>query len=243
MKKRQIIAMLSCLVVGMAGFAGAYTTEKAQNKAELEQQAEEQEEQEQISQQASTIVEPLPKTSDEETTENTEEAESTEAEETTAEPTASSEAAETVADADTDTTLHFSPEDGLRWPLEGNVLLDYSMDHTIYFPTLEQYQYNPALVIAGDVNSKVYLVAKGTIVDITTNEETGCTVTEDLGDGYTAIYGQLKELNFEEGDTVERGQVIGYVSEPTKYYSVEGTNLYFAMEKDGEPINPLEYFE
>lgn len=239
MKKRQIIAMLSCLVVGMAGFAGAYTTEKAQNKAELEQQAKEQEEQEQISQQASTIVEPLPKSADEETTENTEEVESTEAEETVAESTDSSEAAETVAD----TTLHFTPQDGLRWPLEGNVLLDYSMDHTIYFPTLEQYQYNPALVIAGDVNSKVYLVAKGTIVDISTNEETGCTVTEDLGDGYTAIYGQLKELNFEEGDTVERGQVIGYVSEPTKYYSVEGTNLYFAMEKDGEPIDPLEYFE
>lgn len=239
MKKRQIIAMLSCLVVGMAGFAGAYTTEKAQNKAELEQQAKEQEEQEQISQQASTIVEPLPKSADEETTENTEEVVSTEAEETVAESTDSSEAAETVAD----TTLHFTPQDGLRWPLEGNVLLDYSMDHTIYFPTLEQYQYNPALVIAGDVNSKVYLVAKGTIVDISTNEETGCTVTEDLGDGYTAIYGQLKELNFEEGDTVERGQVIGYVSEPTKYYSVEGTNLYFAMEKDGEPIDPLEYFE
>ena len=98
-------------------------------------------------------------------------------------------------------------------------------------------------MISGEVNDTVLLVAKGQITDITTDEVTGCTVTEDLGDGYTAIYGQLKELNFEVGDMVSAGQVLGYVSEPTKYYSVEGSNLYFAMEKDGEPINPMEYFQ
>ena len=133
--------------------------------------------------------------------------------------------------------------EGLAWPLEGDVLLNYSMDATTYFPTLDQYRYNPAIVISGEVNDTVLLVAKGQITDITTDEVTGCTVTEDLGDGYTAIYGQLKELNFEVGDMVSAGQVLGYVSEPTKYYSVEGSNLYFAMEKDGEPINPMEYFQ
>ena len=91
------------------------------------------------------------------------------------------------------------------------------------------------------LNDKVYIVAKGKIISIETNEETGCTVTQDLGDGYTAIYGQLKELTFDKGDDVECGQVVGYVSEPTKYYSVEGSNLYFAMEKDGKPIDPTEY--
>jgi murein DD-endopeptidase MepM/ murein hydrolase activator NlpD len=145
---------------------------------------------------------------------------------------------ETFAD-----TLHFASEDNLVWPLEGEVLLNYSMDSTIYFPTLDQYKYNPAVVIGGDVNSKVYLIAKGIITDISTNEVTGCTVTEDLGDGFEAVYGQLKELNFSVGDEVEGGQVIGYVSEPTKYYSVEGSNVYFELLKDGEPVNPLEYFD
>jgi murein DD-endopeptidase MepM/ murein hydrolase activator NlpD len=140
-------------------------------------------------------------------------------------------------------TLHFASEDNPVWPLEGNVILDYSMDSTVYFPTLEQYKYNPAVIIEGAVNSKVYLIAKGVITDISTNEVTGCTVTQDLGDGYEAVYGQLKELNFAVGDEVEGGQVIGYVSEPTKYYSVEGSNLYFQLLKDGEPVNPLEFFE
>mgnify|MGYP002764399088 CR=1 FL=1 len=139
--------------------------------------------------------------------------------------------------------LHFDADTGLMWPMEGNVILDYSMDSTVYFATLDQYKYNPAVIIAGDVNSKVYAVARGKVTGIDNNEETGCTVTVDLGDGYEAVYGQLKELNFSVGDYVEAGHVIGYVSEPTKYYSVEGSNLYFELKKDGQPVDPVTYFE
>lgn len=140
----------------------------------------------------------------------------------------------------TQEALHFNPENGLVWPIEGTVLLDYSMDSTIFFPTMQQYQYNPAMVISGKVNQKVYFVAKGKVVNVSTNEETGCTVTQDIGDGYMAVYGQLKEVVFEVGDMVESGQVVGYVSEPTKYYSVEGSNVYFQILKDGVPVDPEE---
>ena len=140
-------------------------------------------------------------------------------------------------------SLHFPAEEGLLWPMDGNVIMNYSMDATIYHATLDQYKYNPAIIIAGAVNNKVYSVAKGQITDISQNEVTGTTVTVDLGDGYQAIYGQLKELNFAEGDYLESGHVIGYVSEPTKYYSVEGSNLYFELQKDGKPIDPILFFE
>ena len=140
-------------------------------------------------------------------------------------------------------SLHFPVEEGLLWPMDGNVIMNYSMDATIYHATLDQYKYNPAIIIAGEVNNKVYSVAKGKISDISQNEVTGTTVTVDLGDGYQAVYGQLKELNFDEGDYLESGHVIGYVSEPTKYYSVEGSNLYFELQKDGEPIDPIVFFE
>jgi murein DD-endopeptidase MepM/ murein hydrolase activator NlpD len=115
------------------------------------------------------------------------------------------------------------------------------MDSTIYFPTLEQYRCNPAMVISGNVNDKVFAMATGKITDIQENEETGCTVIQDLGDGYAAVYGQLKELNFAKGDTPEAGQVLGYVSEPTKYYTTEGSNVYFQLKKDGKAVDPKEY--
>lgn len=140
-------------------------------------------------------------------------------------------------------TLHFAAEDGILWPTEGNVILNYSMDSTVYFATLDQYKYNPAVIISGEVNQKVYSVAPGRISAIENDEVTGCTVTVDLGDGYQAVYGQLKELNFAEGDYVESGHVLGYISEPTKYFSVEGSNLYFELLKDGSPIDPVECFQ
>lgn len=150
---------------------------------------------------------------------------------------------ETATQAKAARTLHFTPETDLGWPLEGDVLLNYSMDQTVYFATLDQYKYNPAIIIAGKVNDTVRAAATGRITKIKTNEETGTTVTMDLGDGYTAVYGQLKEVLYNKGAIVEAGNAIGYIAEPTKYYSVEGSNLYFELLKDNEPVNPMQYIE
>ena len=89
-------------------------------------------------------------------------------------------------------------------------LIDLVKEKNLVFHMGYMYRYNPAIVISGNVNDRVTLVAKGKITDISVNEETGCTVTQDLGDGYQAVYGQLKDLNFEEGAmTRERNCQIG----------------------------------
>ena len=190
--------------------------------------------------QASAVI-PPEQTAEAEQLEQTAEAVTTESTEVAqVEKEEENETAETGAGVN---ALHFDPEDGMLWPMEGNVILNYSMDSTIYFATLDQYKYNPAVIIAGEVNNKVYSVAKGKVIGLSNNEETGCTMTVDLGDGYRAIYGQLKEPNFAVGDYVESGHVLGYVAEPTKYYSVEGSNLYFALQKDGQPVDPVAFFQ
>ena len=139
--------------------------------------------------------------------------------------------------------MSFSESDSLTWPVAGSVVLDYSMDGSIYFPTLEQYKYNPALIIGSDEGAQVTAAAKGMVESIGIDEETGTTVTMSLGDGYELKYGQLQELTVSEGDVVEQGQLIGYVSAPTKYYCVEGSNLFFEMTKDGTPVDPVLYLE
>lgn len=139
--------------------------------------------------------------------------------------------------------IHFNAETDLSWPLQGNVILDYSTGRTIYSETLQQYQSNPAIVIKADVNTPVTAVASGTITSIETDAVTGLTMTVDMGDGYSARYGQLKEIPKGQGDYVDSGEIIGYVSEPTKYYSVEGSNLYFQLWKDGATVDPMQYLE
>lgn len=138
---------------------------------------------------------------------------------------------------------NFTEESLLAWPASGAVLLNYSMDQTVYFATLEQYKYNPALIIGGEVGETIAASAAGTVTNVEQTAQTGTTVTLDMGNGYTAIYGQLKEVPLQIGDYVDAGQAIGFLSEPTKYYSVEGTNLYFEVLKDGEPVNPMDFME
>ena len=44
------------------------------------------------------------------------------------------------------------------------------------------------------------------------------------------------------GSYVDEGDILGFVATPTKYYTLEGANLYFALTKDGEPVNPEVLF-
>ena len=137
--------------------------------------------------------------------------------------------------------LSFSAEtDQLLWPIAGNILMDFSMDKTVYFSTLDQYKYNPAIIIEGSVDQSVLSAASGKVISIENVDETGTTITMDIGSGYQVIYGQIKEPAVQQGDYVQAGALIGYVAEPTRFYSKEGSNLYFQVLKDGESINPKE---
>ena len=129
----------------------------------------------------------------------------------------------------------------LLWPVDGNVIMNYSMDKTVYFSTLDQYKYNPALIISGAEGDQVISSTTGIVKSIDENAQTGTTVNIDIGNGYELFYGQLKDVTVSTGDYVEAKTVIGYVAQPTKYYSVEGCNVYFEMRKDGQPVNPMDY--
>ena len=140
-------------------------------------------------------------------------------------------------------TVQFTEDSSLSWPAAGSILMDYSMDGTVYFQTLNEYKYNPALIISSQTGNPVVAAAKGIVESIDINEETGTTLTMNIGDNYELIYGQLKEVAVAQGDVVEQGELLGYVSEPTKYYCEEGSNLYFAMKKDGQVTDPCLYLE
>ena len=137
--------------------------------------------------------------------------------------------------------LHFDENTALQWPVAGNVVLNYSMDKTVYFPTLQQYKYNPSIVISAGLGTNIACAADGIVKSVYLDPQTGGTVVMKLGNGYELTYGQLMDISVEEGEFVQSGVYIGKVGAPTKYYAREGTNVYFKMTKDQEPVNPLEY--
>lgn len=161
------------------------------------------------------------------------------------EPTEAPQVSDVPVGADTSvgTGYSFSEADTLSMPVAGDIILSYSMDSTIWFPTLGVYKCNPGLYIGGEVGTSVTASASGTVDKITINEELGNVVTIDMGNGYKATYGQLDNIAVSEGEVVLAGSVIGTVANPTIYYTTEGSGVYFELTKEGSPANPLEYME
>lgn len=249
MKKRGTIVTLSLCLVGAAGFSALYAVNKVEKAKEQQERLIDLNEA--ADEEDKDTVKGITKTEDKET----EKAEAANNADVLSESEAKSlKDGKDTADADQtegsvdasakiQPTVNFTDSDALTWPVAGTVLMDYSMDATVYYKTLNEYKYNPALIIGCDVNSQVVAAAKGIVESIDVDGETGTTIKMNIGNNYELVYGQLKEVTVNVGDVVETGSLLGYVSEPTKYYCEEGTNLYFQMNKEGVPEDPFLYLE
>ena len=162
MKKYQYIVALSCVLVGAVGFSSMYAISQSQEQQKQQQKIEigaitgEGERDTEIFEEKEAETDEF-----EFVALGDAELESEFITEDIAELPLEEESEDAVVSNIKKEVLHFDPSKGLIWPVKGSVLLDYSMDSTIYFPTLQQYKYNPAMVLSGKVNDKVYFIAKG----------------------------------------------------------------------------------
>ena len=138
---------------------------------------------------------------------------------------------------------YFSENNILTWPVQGEIIMEYSMESPVYFNTLNQYSYLNGVIIQAERGMPVYASADGTVKSVDYTDEFGWTVTVDMGNGYLATYGQLADIKVSEGDNIITGAVIAEVAVPSKFYSLEGDNVYFSLKNGEEYIDPLEYLE
>ena len=82
----------------------------------------------------------------------------------------------------------------LTWPVKGNIILPYSVNSTIYFESLDQYRINKGILIEAKEGDEVKAVRKAKVTEIKKSAEYGQTVRMDLGNEYTVLYGQLKNM-------------------------------------------------
>ena len=137
--------------------------------------------------------------------------------------------------------LDFLTDSRLEWPVEGEVLMEFNMDETVYFPTLNLYKCSQGMVIQAEEGTPVCAPAEGVVVSIGMDEQIGNYLVLDIGDGYQVKMGQLKDIEVSEGAQVKEGDLLAYIASPTKCYSVEGDNLYLELTENGTPVDPLDY--
>lgn len=139
--------------------------------------------------------------------------------------------------------LDFNAESTMKWPVNGNVILPFSMETTVHYKTLDQYRCNPGVLIEAGQGNTVKSVYLGKVTKVTSDNTYGNMVTVYLGNDYSVVYGQLDTIYVKEGDFVKEGASIGTIGKPTDSFAEEGSHLFFQMLEGKEPIDPGLFIE
>ncbi len=142
----------------------------------------------------------------------------------------------------TETFMIYNNEKDMLWPATGEVIMPFSMDRVIYDKNLDQYRTNDSIVVACELGTEIKVAADGIVEKIDESPELGKTIIVDHGNGWKTVYGQLNNnLNVKLKQQVKKGQVLGQIAEPTKYYNEIGTNFCFKVIKGDGVCNPLDH--
>ena len=88
------------------------------------------------------------------------------------------------------------------------------------------------------MGTPIYAAEAGQVITASYKGAYGNCVIIDHGGSYSTLYGHQSRMGVSVGQTVSRGQVIGYVG--TTGYST-GNHLHFEVRVNGVPQNPLSY--
>lgn len=161
---------------------------------------------------------------------------------TTEKPTETTTAAKaakpTVAQSEPHYTL-FDEGQEMRWPVEGKIIMDYSVDTAVYDKTLDQYRTNDSISISAAADTKVAAAADGVVESVSNDKVNGNSVVLSHGNGWRTTYSQLRDdVNVTEGEVVCAGDILGRVGTPSLYSEAMGTHLTFTVSRDDRSIDP-----
>lgn len=129
-------------------------------------------------------------------------------------------------------------------PISGEIQKQYSIDKVIYSKTLELWKTHDGIDIAADIGTNVKAIEKGTVEKVYEDSFYGTTIVIDHGQGYKSSYSNLeKKTSVKEKQTVNKGQVIGKISNTAIGEIKDGYHLHFALFKDNNNIDPTYIFK
>jgi septal ring factor EnvC (AmiA/AmiB activator) len=126
-----------------------------------------------------------------------------------------------------------SDRNRLPWPLNGQVLTRFGSQKHPQFGTMV---FRRGIDISARIGDEVKAVAAGEVVKADWFKGYGKLVIIDHKDGMYTLYGNLSQLDVNNGDRVKTGQTIGLAGDTG---SLKGAKLYFEVRRNGEAEDPL----
>lgn len=99
---------------------------------------------------------------------------------------------------------------------------------------------HPGIDFSAPQGTPVYATGAGKVTVVKTNfAGYGNQIIIDHGFGYQTRYAHLQDFNVKAGQSVERGQCIGYVGNTG---TSTAPHLHYEVFREGERVNPIHYF-
>lgn len=131
-----------------------------------------------------------------------------------------------------------------QFPIEGEIIREFSMENLIYSETLEEWTTHQGIDIKADRTTVVKSAEAGTVVAIKNDPRYGLTVIIEHENGFKTVYSNLLTTEFvTEDENVEKGQSIGTVGNSAVFEIADEPHLHFEMIKDGEYVDPTLYLK
>ena len=129
----------------------------------------------------------------------------------------------------------------LTWPVQGEVLTNYSMETLAYDVTMADWRTHAGVDIAAAAGTEVRAPASGVVVEVTEDVMLGTTVVIDHGGDLTTTCANLASVpTVEVGDEVTVGDIIGSVGNTAIAESALASHLHFSVEREGQSVDPME---
>lgn len=129
-------------------------------------------------------------------------------------------------------------------PVEGEIIMEHSVDMPIYWKTLDQYMIHSGIDIASPLGTPVQACADGTVTKIEEHDKMGITVEINHGNNLISVYSNLASDGLIElGEVVSQGTVIGKVGHSAMFEFDSPDHLHFEMHRGDEPLDPRNYIK
>ncbi len=124
---------------------------------------------------------------------------------------------------------------GFQWPVEAPVTSEYGYRN---HPVFGKRKFHNGIDLGAGRGTAIATSNDGVVIFAGSRSGYGNTVIVDHGGGITTLYAHMSELGATDGQTVSRGDIVGFVG---KTGTATGYHLHFEVRVNGGSVNPRNY--
>ena len=146
---------------------------------------------------------------------------------------------------DTKPTVKDETAPELSLPVSGKLTKQHSVDIQVFSQTMQDWRVHLGIDISTEENAPVCAAADGKVEQIWEDPMMGwCVALSHTGECVTVYKNLGAEMaeGLAVGNTVQKGQLLGYVGDSAMLEIAEEPHLHMEMTVKGLQVNPLEYF-